>query len=152
MRKKVNYYIEDTAFWNLALPVWYVFSVSEKCALSLSLSLSSAQEMEVGYSCKVRYISFMLHGVICRKTAIFIVHAVRISKLRQWTTPGYGNTRQRTAKHSRLQLVSPNAQPAASVWMLQLSNVSRCGIRLPLLSGIGNTIRIVRKISTRFLW
>jgi len=104
----LNHYIKDAAFWNLALPVWYVFSVSEKIC-----SRCSAQEIEVGCSCKVQYLSFMLHGVICRKTAIFIVHAVRTSKLRQQTTPDYGNTRQRTAKHSRLQLlVSPKAKPA----------------------------------------
>jgi len=54
--------------------------------------------------------SFMLHGVICRKTAIFIVHAVRTSKLRQRTTPDYGNTRKRTAKHSSARSVSTSQQ------------------------------------------
>ena len=92
----------------------YVLSVSKNV-----FPLSSEQEMDVGCSCKVRYISFVLHAVICRKTAIIIVHVVRTWKLRQRTTPDYGNTRQRIAKHSRLQLlVSPNAQTAASVWIL----------------------------------
>jgi hypothetical protein len=101
-----------------------IFCVGKKC----SLSLSPAQEMEVRYYCKGRYISFMLHGVICRKTTIFILHAVRTSKLRQRAIP-YDNTRQRTTKHSRLQLlVLPNAQPAASLWML-LAVIHRVSMR-----------------------
>jgi hypothetical protein len=107
----------------------HIFCVGKTCSLSLSLSLSPAQEIEVRCYCKGRYIYFMLHGVICRKTTIFILHAVRTLKLRQRTTPDYGNTRQRTAKHSRLQLlVTPNAQPAASLWML-LTVIDRVSMR-----------------------
>ena len=76
----------------------------------------------------------MLHGVITRKTALFIDHAVRNSKLMQ------PKSSQRTAKHIRLrQLVLPNAQPAAAVWMLHSDPLCRGA---PLVSVIGDAIPI----------